>query len=109
MEFNFSDNKLRKLCTTYRLAQQALGELSAKKLSLRLQQIEAHDNVLQLELGNPHPLSGNRLGEFSLTLHGGCRLVFKPDHEPVPCHENGSIDWAMVTSVIIVFIGDYHD
>lgn len=51
----------------------------------------------------------DRLGQFSLDLAGGKRLVFKPDHEPIPVDVHGNIEWAEVTSVSIVFIGDYHD
>ena len=42
-------------------------------------------------------------------LAGGKRLVFKPNHNPVPKKDDGGINWTLVTSVIIVFIGDYHD
>lgn len=60
-------------------------------------------------MGRPHPLTGDRAGEFAVDLEGGTRLVFKPDNEPIPLNEDGSIDWSKVTAVCIVFIGDYHD
>ena len=63
----------------------------------------------ELIVGNPHPLKGDRLGQFALNLKGGVRLVFEPENDPVPYNEDGSIDWRNVSAVCIVFIGDYHD
>ena len=65
--------------------------------------------VSELAAGRPHPLKGNRLGEFALDLDGGRRLVFVPTEIPPPARDDGSIDWHRVTRVRITFIGDYHD
>ncbi len=65
--------------------------------------------VAELVAGRPHPLKGDRAGEFALDLEGAKRLVFQPDNDPIPLLEDGSIDWSKVTAVCIVFIGDYHD
>jgi hypothetical protein len=53
--------------------------------------------------------SRDRAGEFALDLDGGKRLVFESANDPVPVNEDDSIDWSKVTSIRIVFIGDYHD
>ena len=58
---------------------------------------------------HPHPLRGDRAGQFALDLDGGRRLVFEPDQGSVPGKQDGSIDWSQVTRVRIVLIGDYHD
>ena len=110
MEINYHDRKLRKLCEDNREAVRSLGQNSAKKLQSRLSDIEAALNVQDLPpVGNPHPLIGDRQGQFSIGLAGGQRLVFKPNHNPVPKKDDGGINWTRVTSVTIVFIGDYHD
>ena len=108
MEIDFNTEKLKNLCQVGKVAQKELGAEAAKKLMLRLQQIEALTTVNELELGNPHPLTGDRLGQFSLTISGAKRLVFKPNHYPIPCHTDGGINWSQVNKVTIVFIGDYH-
>ena len=59
--------------------------------------------------GNPHPLRGDRVGQFALRLSGGDRLVFDAQDDPVPTTIDESIDWKNVTSIRVVFIGDYHD
>ena len=110
MQIGYSDRKLRKLCENKREAVRSLGPNSAKKLQSRLSDIEAAPNVQDLPpVGNPHPLVGGRQGQFSVGLAGGKRLVFKPNHNPVPKKDEGGINWKLVTSVTIVFIGDYHD
>lgn len=110
MQINFYGRKLRNLCENNRDAVRRLGSDSAKKLQSRLSDIEAAANVMELPpLGNPHPLVGDRQGQFSIGLAGGNRLVFEPNHNPVPKKDDGGINWTMVTSVTIVFIGDYHD
>ncbi|MBD2254930.1 type II toxin-antitoxin system RelE/ParE family toxin [Nostoc parmelioides] len=109
MEITFSDRKLQNLCEQQNLAQKKLGANCAKKLRTRLADLAAVSCVTELVAGRPHPLKGDRAGEFALDLEGGTRLVFKPDNDPVPLTEDESIDWSKVTAVCIVFIGDYHD
>lgn len=59
--------------------------------------------VTELVAGRPHPLTGNRKGQFALSLHGGDRLVFES------AHDDEARNWSEVSRVRIVFIGDYHD
>ena len=110
MQINYYDRKLHKLCENNREAVRRLGPDSAKKLQSRLSDIGAAACVQDLPpVGNPHPLVRDRQGQFSIGLAGGKRLVFVPNHNPVPKKDDGSINWTLVTSVTIVFIGDYHD
>jgi proteic killer suppression protein len=109
MEISFSDDKLQNLCEQPKLAQRKLGANCAKKLAARLADLDALNCVTELFAGRPHPLKGDRAGEFAVDLEGGKRLVFKPDNDPIPLNEDGSIDWSKVIAVCIVFIGDYHD
>ena len=108
MDVDFATGDLAKLCNNARHADRKLGAMSARKLRSRLADIEAARNVAELVAGRPHPLKGNRVGDFSVRLHGGHRLVFRPDHDPPPKLEGGGIDWRSVTAVRIVQIGDYH-
>ncbi len=109
MEITFAHSKLQKLCEQQNLAQKELGANCAKKLRTQLAILRAASCVAELVIGHPHPLKGDRAGEFAVNLEGGKRLVFQPDNDPVPLTEDGSIDWSKVTAVCIVFIGDYHD
>lgn len=109
MEIQFRDKKIRELCEKRAVAEKKLGTPSARKLLLRLQELEAASKVSDLVAGNPHPLKGSRHGQFALDLAGGWRLVFAPANTPRPTRPDGSIDWTQVTIVSIEYIGDYHD
>ena len=110
MQINYQTRKLCKLCENSQHAVKKLGVDSAHKLRSRISDIEAASNVRDLPpLGDPHPLVGDRRGQFAIKLADGARLVFCPDHNPVPTNDGGGIDWTQVTAVTIVFIGDYHD
>ena len=109
MEIVFRTRKIKRLCERRAEAQRRLGEASAKKLGARLSDLEAAASVAELVAGRPHPLAGDRWGQFALDLSGGKRLVFSPDHEPVPVNADGGVEWEEVTRVRIEFVGDYHD
>jgi proteic killer suppression protein len=55
-----------------------------------------------------HELKGNRKGQLSLDLDHPYRLIFIPDHDPVPSTEDGGMDWGRVTAVKILGIEDTH-
>lgn len=109
MKINFKDKKLREICEKQAAAEKKLGAACARKLRSRLGDLDAAERVTDLVAGNPHPLKGNRQGQFALDLAGGWRLVFAPDHDPSPTRQDGGIDWSQVTIVCIEYIGDYHD
>ncbi len=68
----------------------------------------AADNVAELVAGRPHALRADRAGQFAVDLAGGTRLVFRPA-DPALRRAGGGVPWGRVTSVEIMFIGDYHD
>ncbi len=37
------------------------------------------------------------------------RLIFIPDHGPVPRHEDGGLDWSLVTAITILGVEDTHE
>ena len=109
MEIDFKDKKLRELCEQKRVAERKLGAACARKLRSRLADLQAANCVTDLVAGRPHPLDEDRAGQFAVDLEGGRRLVFEPDHNPVPIRDDGGIDWSRVMRVRIVYLGDYHD
>lgn len=109
MEINFKDKKLKDLCEQQSLAQRKLGTKMAQKLKVRLADLMAASSVSELVAGRPHPLMGDLAGQFALDLVQPQRLVFEPNHEPIPRTEDGGIDWSQVTRINILWIGDYHE
>lgn len=109
MEVYFRDREIERLCLERRRAQQKLGKAGARKLRTRLADLYAASSPEELVAGYPHPLRGDRQGQFAVRLHGGFRLCFEPYEAPCPRTPDGSIDWSRVTTILIVWVGDYHD
>ena len=59
--------------------------------------------------GRLHALVGNRAGQFSLDLDHPFRLLFVPDHDPLPELATGGLDRAAVTHVRLVGIVNTHE
>ncbi len=55
-----------------------------------------------------HQLTEDRKGQFSVDLVHPYRLVFTPNHEPVPLAEDGGINLQQVTEIKILEVIDYH-
>jgi len=55
-----------------------------------------------------HELAGKRAGQFTLDLTANWRLIFRPDHDPVPRSSGGGVDLTAVTDIVIIEIVDYH-
>lgn len=58
--------------------------------------------------GHFHELRGDRKGQFACALWASMRLVFVPDHDPVPTLPDGGIDRAQITAISITEVVDYH-
>jgi proteic killer suppression protein len=109
MHISFASDNLKKLCQEQKEMNKVLGAPCARKLRTRLSDLMAANRLSDLAAGRPHPLKGERLGQFALDLQGGIRLVFEAADEPIPTTQDGAIAWTQVTSVRIVYVGDYHD
>ena len=58
--------------------------------------------------GRFHQLTGDRAYQFALTINASERLVFEPDHSPLPTLPDGGVDLAAVTRIRIIEVVDYH-
>jgi proteic killer suppression protein len=77
----------------------------------RLQVLAAANHLGQVPQTKPirrHQLSGARRGQFAVDLLHPHRLVFRPDHNPMPKNPDGGIDVNAVTAIEIIEIIDYH-
>lgn len=109
MEISYENRKLRKLCENETESRRQLGSPCSKRLRMRLNTLAdaATMNELLPGRGRPHPLGGDLEGQFALALNGE-RLIFRPNHDPVPEMEAGGIDRSKVTKVTITDIRNYH-
>jgi len=110
MEISFSTNKLEKLLTSESKMRGEFGPEMSKKIQARLLDMDAAGCLAEMHNlpGRCHELKGNRAGQFAVDLKHPMRLIFRPDHEPIPVKEDGGIDWSNVTKITVVEIDDYH-
>jgi proteic killer suppression protein len=114
MDIRFAERKLEKECNDDRLLLRRHGERRSKLLKTRLALLAAATSLA--DIGPPyrgpmrcHELKGARGGELSIDLDHPYRLLFKPDHDPEPTRDEGGLDWAQVTKIIILAIADTHE
>lgn len=111
MDVYFSDRKIQKICCDEALLRKEYGAQNAKKIMMRLHEMYSVENLSQISTYPPprrHQLSGERNGQFAVDIKHPFRIVFVPYSEPIPVLEDGGIDVSKVTSIEIIWIGDYH-
>jgi proteic killer suppression protein len=111
MDVAFSTAKLAKICNSEAKLRGEYGPRMATLIQQRLAELRAADTLEDMRhLPGPrcHELKGNLDGHLALDLVHPNRLVFKPDHSPVPLKDDGGLNWNEITAVEVVGIGDYH-
>jgi toxin HigB-1 len=112
MDVNFSNRKLQKCANEERRAQTELGDQRAKRFLKRLTELRAAtclEDVRNLPQASYHALTADRAGQISCNLDHPYRLIFCPNHDPLPALDSGGLDWSRVTAVTITEIVNYHD
>lgn len=94
-----------------KLAVKAFGAESAKKLKTRLDDLDAAQSMQDMRQvpGHWEELKNDRAGQFSARLHGGWRLIVKPQKQPPPTKPDGGLDWHAIDAIHIIEVADYHD
>lgn len=111
MEISFAKSKLQKLCNNSKKLRGEFGPKCADKISRRLAEMEAADcleDMRFLPQCRCHELTGKYAGCLAVDLEHPYRLVFQPNHDPVPVEKGGGLCWVEVTHVLILEVTDYH-
>lgn len=110
MEIYFADKKLENLCNDQAQFIRKHGRVRFDKLTNRLNDLKAAETLADMRYlpGRCHLLTGNLAGKFALDLDHPYRLIFEPNHQPIPLLADGGIDWNLITAVTILTIEDYH-
>jgi len=114
LDISFNTTKLKKEFNEWKQLKKAYGEHRAKKISFRLAELRAAISLNDLgppykKPGRYHELKGERKGQLSADLDHPYRLIFKPDHDPVPIKPDGGIDWKQITAILIIGVKDTHE
>ena len=111
MKIRYQTRKLEKSVESLSAIKKNYGD-RARKLSQRLDDLASVVNLEAMRSFSSfhcHELTGNRQGELAIDLTPNHRIIFLPDHDPLPRKEDGGLDWIRVTGIVIVAIGeDYH-
>lgn len=111
MEIYYTSKKIQAMCTSERQMVKELGRPMAVKLMQRLSELEAAetlDDIRHLPGARCHELKGDRAGQLAVDLVHPRRLVFCPQHDPIPAKPDGGLDWSQVRTIIVLEIVDYH-
>lgn len=110
MEITFQTSTIAKMFNSDRLLQKAYPRI-AKKIMTRLATLKAAETLDQVPTTPPdrrHQLKGNRDEQYAVDLDHRYRLIFEPDHDPIPRKEDGGIDLKKVNAITIIEVIDYH-
>jgi plasmid maintenance system killer protein len=115
MDISFKNTKLAKSFNEGAQLEKIYGTLRAKKIRIRMKELRAAANLMDFwppksPPGRCHELTeGQRAGQLSVDLDHPYRLIFIPNHDPVPARKDGGLDWSLVTAIKILGIEDTHD
>ena len=111
MDITFRSRKIEKRFNSGRALAAAYGDRLARSIAIRLAVLKNAGTLSLVPATRPerrHQLRDKRSGQYAVDLVHPHRLIFEPDHEPVPRMEDGSIDIGRVTAITIVEVTDYH-
>lgn len=111
MQISFEQKDLADIMSNSRLLFKRYPGTRGKAIARRLDQLRAASCLEDLRNapGRCEELRGNRQGQFSMRVDANYRIIFRPDHDPVPTKSDGGIDWTSITSIVIItLMEDYH-
>ena len=111
MDVAFRTRKLERTFNSADALQKAYGERMAKMIKIRLAVLDAARTLALVPTTPPdrrHQLRGDRDEQFAVDLVHPRRLVFEPNHKPLPHKDDGGIDTEQVTAITIIGVIDYH-
>ena len=104
-------NKIQRNFRTASALRRAYGDRRAESITARLLVLSDCATLSDVPTTPPerrHLLVGNRAGQYAVDVHDQYRLIFVPDHDPVPQREDGGIDTDRVTAIVVIDVLDYH-
>lgn len=106
----FATDKLAKIMNSGAKLSQAYGPDLAKSIRRRLDELDAAISLDEMRTlpGRCEELTGDRAGKLSVRISANYRLIFQPNHIPVPARADGGLDWTLVTAIEVIEVVDYH-
>jgi len=110
MNITFEDAKLGKIINDDKERLKKYGKINSKIIRRRLDDLASLSCLEEAKNlpGKYHNLTGDRSGEIAVHVEEPYRLIFTPDHDPIPLDPSGSIDWKQITKIKVIEIVNYH-
>ena len=114
MDISFKNKRLEKSFNEGPQLVKIHGKLRAKKIRIRLTELRAAQSLMDFWPPKSPPsrchelTEGKRSGQLSVDLNHPYRLIFIPDHDLIPRHDDGGLDWSQVTAIKILGVEDTH-
>jgi len=111
VEIRFSSRGLERTFNDATRMVRAYGKQMATVIQNRMAVLQNVVHLGKVPTEKPircHQLKQDRAGQFAVDLVQPYRLIFRPDHNPVPTLKDGGIDLTAVTAIEIIDVTDYH-
>ena len=111
MEISFKTKKLKKQFSVDKELQRVYGKAVATRIQARmsvLRNAPTLNDVPNLPPERCHQLNTKLQGVFSVDVGDKQRLLFVPNHDPMPVTQDGGIDSTQIRSITILEIQDTH-
>jgi len=112
---SFKNKKIEKSFNEQVQLEKQHGVIRAKKIRIRLTELRAAQSLKDFwppksKPSRCHELTGGRrAGQLSVDLDHPYRLIFVPDHNPIPTLGDGGLDWSQITAIKIMGVEDTHE
>jgi proteic killer suppression protein len=110
VKLSYKNNKLKNSLTTDKGVAKSYGT-KAKKVKLRITQLESADNlevISKLPVLRLHQHIGKGKGTWSIDIQENWRILFEINQDPIPTIEDGGIDLKAITIISIESVEDPH-
>ena len=111
MDISFRTRKLEKVFSSEEALKKRYGPPMVGKIMMRLAFLKNAETLSKVPTRPPnrrHQLTGDRDEQYAVDLVQPYRLVFEPNHDPLPRGEDGGIDLERVTAITVIEVIDYH-
>lgn len=111
VDITFASRRLQQAFNSGKELNRQYGQRMARIIMTRMAVLDGAVNLAMVPVQRPvrrHQLSQDRDEQFAVDLVHPKRLVFEPDHDPIPRLEDGGIDLEAVTAIRIMEVVDYH-
>lgn len=111
MDIAFRNKTLKKIFNSEKELRKKFGLEKTRLIIRRMAVLRASPVLAEVPHTKPerrHELSGKRSDQFAVDLKHPYRLIFEPDHNPLPRKDDGGLDLTQITAIKILGVEDYH-